>query len=127
MRMSAVLTITAGAALLAACGQQGSAENEAASNVVQLPPANMAAPLEPQEMNQVATMKATEETTSQAAAPVEDAEQPKPKTRSEAPRSSPAEPPVQRPAEQAAPKPEPSPTPASTCTPEHEAMGHCKR
>lgn len=117
-------TVTTGAALLAACGQQESAGNANANNVDGLPPANMTAPIDAGNVTETGNMSAVDEATPTAEAPAEDRAQPAPKA---APTPSARPTPRERPAVAPAPKQEPAPPPTSTCTPEHEAMGHCKQ
>ena len=117
-------TVAASAALLAACGQQEGADNFSANNVMELPPANMAAPIDTGNVTESGNMSAVEEATPAAEAPTEDRAQPAPKA---APTPTTRPTPRERPAARPAPKQEPAPPPTSTCTPEHEAMGHCKQ
>jgi outer membrane biosynthesis protein TonB len=114
----------AGAALLAACGQQESADNGAVNSAIESSPANMAAAVETENLAQANNLNAVEEATPEADAPAEErAPPPAAKARTEGARRASPEPPAAQPA----PKQEPAPAPTSTCTPEHEAMGHCKQ
>ena len=124
MKKFAFCTVTAGAILLAACGQQEGTDNASANNVMELPPANMAAPIDSGDVTETGNMSAVEEATPAAEAPAEGRAEPAPKA---VPTPSARPTPRERPAARPAPKQEPAPPPTSTCTPEHEAMGHCKQ
>ena len=121
MKKTAFWTATAGAAMLAACGQPEIENNLAANNVAEAAPANAAVPSDDGNVSEPANMSAAE-----AAAPAPRAAptpepRPAPTTRREI---MPVERRVDR--VEPAPKQEPS-APTTTCTPEHEAMGHCKQ
>lgn len=117
-----------GVALLAACGPQEGADDNAVNNAVEPAPANIAAPVEAENLAQANSLNPVEEATSEADAPTEEhAQPPAAKARTERARSASPERPAEERAAEPAPKQEPAPAPASTCTPEHEAMGHCKQ
>ena len=134
MRTSFLLAV-AGTALMTACSEPSGGENNLAGanglaidgNVL----ANVAGDIS---LNGTAEAPAANETAGSSAveqprpaAPVRTppapAARPEPAPNAQADRPARTE----RSAPRPAPKQEPSPPPATTCTPEHEAMGHCKQ
>lgn len=122
MKRSAILLASVGAALVAACGQQGTDNEVVANNIVQAVPVNAAAPEQENNVSEAGNTSATE-----AADPApRPAPAPEPRPAPGAERQiMPLERRVDR--VEPAPKQEPAPAPTSNCTPEHEAMGHCKQ
>lgn len=121
--MKRTILASAGVTLLAACG--GQAETNAVSNnVVEAVPANAVAPTETSNVAEPANASAAN-----VATPVV---RPTPDVRPQpAPGADKQIMPLERRTDRVepapAPAPEPAPAPKSSCTPEHEAMGHCKQ
>lgn len=121
MKKTAFWTATAGAAMLAACGQPEIENSGAANNVAEAAPANAAIPSDDGNVSEPANLSAAEGAVPAPRAAPTPEPRPAPTPRREI---MPVERRVDRPAP---PEREPSPAPATTCTPEHEAMGHCKQ
>ena len=139
MKRTVFMLAMAGASLVtvAACSEQSETNNLVGDNGLAIDSnvlANVAGDIAP--LNGSTEAPAANET---GAAGSSAAEQPRPAAPVRTPPAPAAQPepaPKARPDQPArtertaprpAPKQEPSPPPASTCTPEHEAMGHCKQ
>ena len=121
MKKIAFLALTTGAAMLAGCGRPEIENSVAANNDVEAAPSNAAAPSNEAAPPEPANLSATEGAApAPRAAP---APEPRP-ARGTDKQTMPQERRADRPAP---PAREPAPTPPVTCTPEHEAMGHCKQ
>ena len=122
MKTKAILLTLAGAAMVAACGQPEIDNSVAANNIAEAAPGNSAVPSDEGNVSEPANMSAAEGAAPAPRAAPTPEPRPAPTTRREI---MPLERRVDR--VEPAPKQEPSPAPATTCTPEHEAMGHCKQ
>lgn len=122
MKTKAILLTLASATMVAACGQAEIDNSIAANNIAEAAPANAAAPSEEGNVSEPANMSASEVPAPAPRAAPAPEPRPAPTTRREI---MPLERRVDR--VEPAPKQEPSPAPTTTCTPEHEAMGHCKQ
>ena len=122
MKRSAILLATVGVALVGACGQQETGDEVVANNIVEAAPVNAAIPAEESNVSEGGNTSATE-----AVGPAPRvAPAPEPRSAPGAERQiMPLERRVDR--VEPAPKQEPAPAPTSNCTPDHEAMGHCKQ
>lgn len=116
MNIKTILPVLAAATALAGCGQPPAESNAAVNNIVEAVPANAAAPAGVGNLAEPANTSAAEAPTpAPRAAPAPE------------PRPSPATD-KQMPLERRVDRVEPAPAPTSnSCTPEHEAMGHCKQ
>ena len=122
MNNKAILLAMAAATMLAACGQPETENIAAANNFVEAAPVNAIAPAVEDNLSEAGNGS------SPAAASPEPRVAPAPQPRT-APAAERQTMPVERRVDRAppAPKQEPAPAPTSNCTPEHEAMGHCKQ
>jgi hypothetical protein len=124
MKNRTILIAVAGAAVLAACGQPEVGNVAEANNVAQTAPVNAVDPVDDSQVSVAGNASVAEAPSPAAPRPVPAAE-PRP-----APGTERQIMPLERRVDRAAPAAEPSPPPpanSTTCTPEHEAMGHCKQ
>jgi hypothetical protein len=126
MKKIAFWALTSGAAMLAGCGRPETensvaANDSVADNVVEAVPSNAAAPSNEGAPFEPANMSATD-----GAPPVQRAA-PAPAPRPARGTDKQTVPQERRADRPAPPVREPAPAPPVTCTPEHEAMGHCKQ
>ena len=112
---------------LAACSGESGETNLASTNDLNGVAGNMALPDLVNESTNSAVPGESEAAAPPAPSPTEaepaPATRPAPATKAPADRPAPRD----RTATRPAPTPTPTPTPATTCTPEHEALGHCKQ
>ena len=136
MMKTAFLLAVAGAALMTACAEPSGGENNlAGDNLLAIDGnvlANVAGDIAP--LNEAAEAPAANDAAAAGSSAVEQPRPAAPVRTPSAPAARPEPAPkadrparTERSAPRPAPKQEPSPPPASTCTPEHEAMGHCKQ
>ena len=120
--MKRMILAVAGITLLAACGQQQAETGAVSNNIVEAVTTNAVAPSEAGNVVEPANSSVSE-----VAAPVS---RPTPAVR---PRPAPGADKQIMPLESRTDRVEPAgpsdpaPAPKSNCTPEHEAMGHCKQ
>lgn len=120
MNNKAILLAMTGAAMLAACGQPETENNAAVNNLVAVP-ANVAAPSDDGNSAEPANTSVAEVPTPAPRATPTPEPRPAPGTHKEIM-------PLERRVDRVEPAPKQQPSaPTSRCTPEHEAMGHCKQ